>query len=139
MSGVLEGDFVQSLREFQLAEQARRSATGCLQAFETALVSRDAARIGALFHEDSHWRDVLAFTWTITTHSGREAIEQALRPTLVQTRATGDWGADVVGRDGDEVEVRFERQDERWKLEADLDDGRLEVETSRKTTVPVRQ
>ena len=84
MSGVLEDDFAQSLRKFQLAEQARRSAAGWLQAFETALVSRDAARIGALFHEDSHWRDILAFTWDMTSVAGRESI--AARLTAAQAR-----------------------------------------------------
>ena len=56
-------DLDRSMHEFRLAEQVRRSAVDWLKAFETALVSRDAARVGALFHEDSHWQDVLAFTW----------------------------------------------------------------------------
>ena len=89
MSAVLEDDFVQSLREFQLAEQARRSATGWLQAFETALVSRDAARIGALFHEDSHWRDILAFTWNFTAAAGRESIAARLAAAQARTAAHG--------------------------------------------------
>lgn len=89
MSAVLEDDFAQSLREFQLAEQARRSAAGWLQAFETALVSRDAARIGALFHEDSHWRDILAFTWNFTATAGRESIAARLAAAQARTGAHG--------------------------------------------------
>ena len=84
-------------------------------------------------------RDADGGTYRLGDAGAVEIRQQGDGISLVQTRATGDWGADVVGRDGDEVEVRFERQDERWKLEADLDDGRLEVETSRKTTEPVRQ
>lgn len=78
-------DFDRSFHEFQLAEDARRSAAGWLEAFETALASRDAARIGALFHEDSHWRDVLAFTWHMTPVAGRDSI--AARLAAAQARA----------------------------------------------------
>jgi len=45
---------------------------------ERALASGDEAQLAGLFHADSHWRDVLAFTWRITTTSGREAIAAAL-------------------------------------------------------------
>lgn len=62
--------------------------------------------------------------------------------TPVQTQSTGGWGVDVAQRDGEEVEVRFERQDERqderWNLEAEVEDGRLKVETVREVTEPVR-
>lgn len=67
-------DFDHSLREFQRAEDIRRSAMRWLKAFETALTSRDAARIGTLFHDDSHWRDALAFTWHMTSTAGRDRI-----------------------------------------------------------------
>ena len=50
-------DFDQSFLEFQAAEQARRYAEGWLAAFEAALVSRDVALIGNLFHPDCHWQD----------------------------------------------------------------------------------
>src|SRR3954469_14397563 len=80
-------NFDHSLHEFQLAEQARRSAAGWLQAFETALTSRDASRIGALFHEDSHWRDILAFTWNFTSAAGRESIAARLAAEQVRTAA----------------------------------------------------
>jgi putative flavoprotein involved in K+ transport len=82
-------DFEQSLREFQLAEHIRRSATNWLKAFEAALLSRDAARIGELFHEDSHWRDVLAFTWHMTPVAGRENIAARLGAAQARTAAHG--------------------------------------------------
>ena len=59
-------DFDQSFLEFRAAQQARRSAEDWLAAFETALTSRDVALIGALFHQDCHWHDILAFTWHLT-------------------------------------------------------------------------
>ena len=71
-------DFDQSFLEFQAAEKARRSAEDWLAAFEKALVSRDVARIGALFHRDCHWRDVLAFTWHLTPVAGRDNVATRL-------------------------------------------------------------
>src|SRR3954452_21579797 len=47
-------DIDHSLLEFQRAEHARRTAARWLAAFESALASRDAERLGALFHQDSH-------------------------------------------------------------------------------------
>jgi len=82
-------DFDQSLHDLQLAEQARRSAARWLTAFETALVSREAARIGALFHQDCHWRDVLAFTWHLTPVEGREEIAARLAAQQEKTAAHG--------------------------------------------------
>ena len=41
-----------------------------------------------LFHADGLWRDVLAFTWTIQTMSGRAAIDATLRETLARTTPT---------------------------------------------------
>ncbi|WP_043341206.1 flavin-containing monooxygenase [Belnapia moabensis] len=82
-------DLDQSLHDMQLAAQARRLATGWLEAFEAALASRDAARISALFHEDSHWRDILAFTWHLTPTAGREAIAARLAAEQARTAAHG--------------------------------------------------
>jgi hypothetical protein len=82
-------DFDQSFLEFQPAEQARRFADGWLTAFETALVSQDAARIGALFHQDCHWRDVLAFTWHLTSAEGRENVAARLAVEQERTAAHG--------------------------------------------------
>jgi cation diffusion facilitator CzcD-associated flavoprotein CzcO len=78
-------DFDQSFLQFQAAAQARRAAEDWLAAFEAALASRDAAQISSLFHLDSHWRDILAFTWHLTPVAGRDAI--AARLAADQTRA----------------------------------------------------
>ena len=45
------------------------------------------AAIAETFMSDGHWRDVLAFTWDVVTHSGRKAIEAALAPVLARTAA----------------------------------------------------
>lgn len=82
-------DCDQFLREFRHAEQARRAAAGWLRAFEAALTSRDASRLAALFHEDSHWRDILAFTWNYTSATGPEGIAARLAAEQARTAAQG--------------------------------------------------
>ena len=50
-----------------------------LAQFERALADGDTTLLETLFHIDSHWRDVLALTWRITTINGRDAILGELR------------------------------------------------------------
>lgn len=57
-----------------------------LTQFEKALSESDDAMLKALFHVDSHWRDVLALTWHITTINGMDAILSALRKHGQRTR-----------------------------------------------------
>jgi len=64
------------------------AASGWLQAFEAALAAGDAAAAG-LFAADGHWRDVLAFTWTIETANGTDAIQAALARTTESVRPAG--------------------------------------------------
>ena len=82
-------DFDQSLRDFEQAAQARRAATIWLDAFEIALASRDAERIGALFSAAPHWQDILAFTWHLTPTAGRENIAARLAQEQARTAAQG--------------------------------------------------
>jgi cation diffusion facilitator CzcD-associated flavoprotein CzcO len=46
--------------------------------FDRALAMADGPALRGLFHADSHWRDLLALTWTIQTVEGRDAIVSAL-------------------------------------------------------------
>jgi len=80
-------DIDQSLREFQTADQARRAAAIWLASFELALSARDADRIAALFHDDCHWRDVLAFTWHYTAVAGRKEVAARMVAEQVTTSA----------------------------------------------------
>ena len=61
--------------------------------FEQALSERDDALLESLFHPDSHWRDVLAFTWHIGTVSGANAIAAALKEHAGRVNA-GEFSAD---------------------------------------------
>src|SRR5690349_6883596 len=56
---------------------------------EQALAATDAASLRALFHADSHWRDVLALSWRIQTSSGRDAILRELPSTARATAPRG--------------------------------------------------
>src|SRR5215469_14059204 len=49
-----------------------------LSQFEHALAEGDEILLKALFHPDSHWRDVLALTWRITTINGGNTIASEL-------------------------------------------------------------
>jgi putative flavoprotein involved in K+ transport len=82
-------DFDQTLVDYQVAARTRRSAEDWLAAFENALVSRDAARIGAQFHQDCHWRDILAFTWHLTPVAGRDDVAARLASEQGHTVARG--------------------------------------------------
>lgn len=62
---------------------------GWLADFETALADGDTAALAALFVADSHWRDVLAFTWHLTPHRGAGEIAAALGARQPQVRARG--------------------------------------------------
>ncbi len=67
--------------------KAPAEAQAWLEKFEAALRAQDAAAAAELFLNDGLWRDLLAFTWTIETMSGRAAIEETLRQTLARTQA----------------------------------------------------
>jgi len=71
-----------------IAERARAAAPEAVQAwlgrFQTALQGNDAAAAAELFLLDGLWRDLLAFTWTIQTITGRAAIERELAQTLAR-------------------------------------------------------
>jgi len=57
-----------------------------LAAFEAAMQSQDAEAAADLFLADSHWRDVLAFSWRIRTVNGAAEIEAELERHLARVR-----------------------------------------------------
>lgn len=60
-----------------------------LAALETALAARDVAGAAALFATDSHWRDLVSFTWNITTVEGRDGVTDLLEQRLADTEPSG--------------------------------------------------
>jgi putative flavoprotein involved in K+ transport len=53
-----------------------------LEAFSAALALRELGAIPKLFHEESYWRDLVAFTWNIRTSEGPAEIQAMLAATL---------------------------------------------------------
>ena len=60
-----------------------------LARFERALAERDDVLLKTLFHQNSHWRDVLALTWHIRTVNGLDAILRELKAHVDRARPTG--------------------------------------------------
>jgi putative flavoprotein involved in K+ transport len=77
--------------------------TSWLADFGAALAAGDAHAAAELFAEDCYWRDLISFTWNITTSEGRPAIEAMLTQTLARVQPT-DWkitdGEEPAGADG---------------------------------------
>ena len=71
------------------AEALAAIANHWLARFEQALAAGDPAALVQLFHEDAHWRDVLAFSWRLRTVSGAASIAESLRRQARATRASG--------------------------------------------------
>ncbi len=57
--------------------------------FDVALQGANQASLAALFASDGHWRDLLAFTWSITPSQGAETIAALMVARQPATRARG--------------------------------------------------
>lgn len=66
-----------------LDPQARADAW--LAGFEQALRARDVPRAAAMFATTAYWRDLVAFTWNITTVEDRAGVTDLLGETLDRT------------------------------------------------------
>ena len=60
------------------ADGAVAALSDWLEAFATAVSTKDHDKLAACFADDSHWRDLVAFDWDIRTISGKAAIAAAL-------------------------------------------------------------
>jgi hypothetical protein len=68
-------------------ETIAKAVENWLAQFESALAACEGVTLKALFHADSHWRDVLAFTWRITTVEGLDAILRELTANAARVQA----------------------------------------------------
>jgi cation diffusion facilitator CzcD-associated flavoprotein CzcO len=75
--------------ETPVAHSERALVERWLDQFNVALHSGSAASVAALFAADGHWRDLFAFTWSITPVQGAEAIAALLVAKQAGTRARG--------------------------------------------------
>ena len=60
-----------------------------LGSFSAALATGDVAAAADLFAPESYWRDLVSFTWNITTVEGRAGVADLLTHTLEGTRPSG--------------------------------------------------
>jgi putative flavoprotein involved in K+ transport len=72
------------------ASTPTQQAAAWLADFGAALDRADIDAALAMFDADSYWRDLVSFTWNITTMEGPEAIRAMLENTLAATRP-GGW------------------------------------------------
>lgn len=84
-----------------IGESLYAAAEDWLNGFDTALTKADRQALSGLFLPDSHWRDLLAFTWHVTTVSGPADIAEALCRHAEETRA------DNFRLDESDAPVRF--------------------------------
>jgi putative flavoprotein involved in K+ transport len=92
------------------------------QAFE----ARDSAAVAALFTENAYWRDLLTFTWNITTNEGRSAIRAMLDARLAETAPSHLRVVDDATEDHDMVSgwFTFETSQARGIAHVRLREGR---------------
>lgn len=64
-------------------------AEAWLRAFEDALTRRDTAAAAALFAPTSFWRDLVAFTWNLTTVEGPAGVQEMLDDVLDRVDPSG--------------------------------------------------
>jgi putative flavoprotein involved in K+ transport len=50
-----------------------------LSRFDEALTRGDSAGAAELFGQDSYWRDLVAFTWNITTVEGQAGVRDIVK------------------------------------------------------------
>ncbi|MFG1923024.1 flavin-containing monooxygenase [Cryptosporangium sp. NPDC048952] len=67
---------------------ASEKITSWLTDFEAALAARDAERAAQLFAPTSFWRDLVAFSWNITTVENRDGVRDLVTATADTTNAS---------------------------------------------------
>ncbi len=72
-----------------VAQSERALVAQWLDQFNVALHSGSKAAIAVLFAPDSHWRDLLAFTWSITPSQGAEDIAALMMEKQASAKARG--------------------------------------------------
>jgi putative flavoprotein involved in K+ transport len=87
MTQTLEPETTSPATAPDLDPQARADAW--LGGFEAALRDRDVARAAGMFATASFWRDLVAFTWNITTVENRDGVADLLTQTLDRTDPSG--------------------------------------------------
>ena len=67
---------------------ATEAVSGWLSGFGAAFERGDVDAAAAMFADESYWRDLVSFTWNLTTLEGRAEITEMLRAQLDDVRPT---------------------------------------------------
>ena len=70
-------------------ETPQQRVDAWLAGFEQALRDRDVERASEMFATTSFWRDLIAFSWNITTVENRDGVRELLESTLEATDPSG--------------------------------------------------
>lgn len=81
-------DTVEVRQEVDVRSEAALAAQWLAQ-FDAALQGANRGSIASLFAPESHWRDLLAFTWSITPSAGSDTIAALLEAKQPATKALG--------------------------------------------------
>ena len=82
-------DVNQSVLNRTSIENEAALAQRWLGSLEAALRDRNKGALAELFAPDSHWRDLLAFTWSLTPHIGADRIATAMVRLQAHVQAHG--------------------------------------------------
>ena len=77
------------LDERPLTADTTDPATAWFAAFEDALAARDVDRAAGLFAATSFWRDLIAFSWNLTTVENPDGVADLLHATLDRVDPSG--------------------------------------------------
>jgi putative flavoprotein involved in K+ transport len=107
-------------------QSPRATVDGWLSAFQDALTARDVERAAGMFAATSFWRDLVAFTWNITTVENPDGVRDLLTETLDGTDPTGFRAAEEpTEADGvTEAWIEFETAVGRGRGHLRLQEGR---------------
>ena len=90
-----------------LATHPTAQASAWLADFTTVLARGDIDAAVALFEPDCYWRDLVAFTWNISTQEGPDAIRTMLQARLADVKPGAFTVAGDASEAGDVVEAWF--------------------------------
>jgi putative flavoprotein involved in K+ transport len=81
-----------------------------LAALDSALARGDADAAAALFNDDSYWRDLISFTWNITTAEGKDKVREMIARAVIPAKPSGWQLEGEAGEAGGVTEgwIRFE-------------------------------
>src|SRR6476469_1612447 len=119
----------QTLEPATTTSGPRSAVEGWLSAFEQALTAGDVEAVVELFAADCYWRDLVSFTWNITTVEGRDGVRDLLESTLARVQPSGFAVADDLGEPAEadgvtDAWLRFETAVGRGVGHLRLRDGR---------------